>query len=132
MRLNLSLELVSYDRLAVQVRSYQATTRRMAHTSYIRYGGARTRYETVPNTVVVRTETTRAAEVPRLCLEWKGRKFALSPFGEFDEGDLQRIQRLYKAKSVSSEEWFYWDYNIRVKASAPWRYGLDDFRRLTY
>lgn len=133
--LTLELRLSNFEQLGIQERRSETSTSRRAVTRfrYSKYGGSSSiDYQNQSETRIVVEEKIRAASVPTLWVRMLGQEFALPPFGELDSGDLERIQRLYAAPKVAPEEWFYWDYNFRVRASAPWRYGLEDFRRLTY
>ncbi len=131
----LELRLSNFDQLGIQERRAETSTTRRAvrRYRYSKYGsGAYTDYENHSESKIVVDQKVRSASIPTLWLTFLGQELALPPYGEIDLSDLERIQRLYAAKTVEPQEWFYWDYNIRVRASAPWRYGLDDFRRLTY
>ena len=131
LEMGLSLQLSRYEDLIVESRHSQPVQERIAHTSRGKYT-QKTYYTTVTRSKTVVESQVKSALVPSLWLHCLDQDFALPPFGEMDQRDLERIEHLYRQASVSPEEWFHWDYNIRVRASAPWRYGLEDFRHLTY
>ncbi|MBS2040317.1 hypothetical protein JST97_35345 [bacterium] len=131
LRLDLDLRLSTFEQLHIQQARLETTTTRRAVTraGVSKYGRtSSTHFENQSDTRTVLDEKVQAASVPTLWVKMLGEEFVLPPFGVLDSRDLERIERIYAASRVEPDEWWYWDYNLRWRASAPWRYGLEECR----